>query len=333
MAYRIHTDLGEHCAGARIITNMDDSGRLVTRLVPLDYKLRGGEIVDIMVNRAVHPTRDWLSFAHTAAARNKIRRYLKTYEHEINLQLGRERLSLALKASGTEGVNEMVEQLLTRLYSEEAAADSIFKQYLTLEDIYVALGREDLQVEPVLEHLLPLLPKRFCTEHGMQEDEADSVDASEHNPYKKDGESGILVLLAQCCCPIPGDGIMGFFTPDRGMVVHRSDCQMLRRNRDTMHSLVEVDWLQIRPEYYLAQISIIAYDRAGLLRDVASVVADAGVNMTSVTSTSNAATQRAVITATLEIASDTGVLDQIERILRRLRHVQSVVDVVRTSSK
>jgi len=333
MAYRIHTDLGEHCAGARIITNMDDSGRLVTRLVPLDYKLRGGEIVDIMVNRAVHPTRDWLSFAHTAAARNKIRRYLKTYEHEINLQLGRERLSLALKASGTEGVNEMVEQLLTRLYSEEAAADSIFKQYLTLEDIYVALGREDLQVEPVLEHLLPLLPKRFCTGHGMQEDEADSVDASEHNPYKKDGESGILVLLAQCCCPIPGDGIMGFFTPDRGMVVHRCDCQMLRRNRDTIHSLVEVDWLQIRPEYYLAQICIIAYDRAGLLRDVASVVADAGVNMTSVTSTSNAATQRAVITATLEIASDTGVLDQIERILRRLRHVQSVVDVVRASSK
>src|SRR5262249_19655074 len=158
---------------------------------------------------------------------------------------------------------------------------SIFKQYLTLEDIYVALGREDLQVEPVLEHLLPLLPKRFCTGHGMQEDEGDRVDASEHSPYKKDGESAILVLLAQCCCPIPGDRIMGFLTPDRGMVVHRCDCQVLRRNRDTMHSLVEVDWLQIRPEYYLAQISIIAYDRAGLLRDVASVVADAGVNMTS----------------------------------------------------
>jgi GTP diphosphokinase / guanosine-3',5'-bis(diphosphate) 3'-diphosphatase len=97
MAYRIHTDIGDHCAGARIITNMDDSGHLVTRLVPLDYELKGGEIVDIMVNRTVHPTRDWLSFARTAAARNKIRRYLKTYEHEINLQLGRERLDLALK--------------------------------------------------------------------------------------------------------------------------------------------------------------------------------------------------------------------------------------------
>ncbi len=77
MAYRIHTDIGDHCAGARIITNMDDSGRLVTRLVPLDYELKGGEIVDIVTSRTVHPTRDWLSFARTAAARNKIRRYLK----------------------------------------------------------------------------------------------------------------------------------------------------------------------------------------------------------------------------------------------------------------
>ncbi|HWS83650.1 MAG TPA: RelA/SpoT family protein, partial [Ktedonobacteraceae bacterium] len=290
MAYRIHTDLGDHCAGARIIMNMDDSGRLVTRLVPLDYKLKGGEIVDIIINRTIHPTRDWLAFARTAAARTKIRRYLKTYEHEINLQLGRERLSLVLKASGTEGVNEMVEELLARLCSEEVAADSIFKKYATLEDIYVALGCEDLQVEPVLEHLLPLLPKRF----GTEQDEGDSMDGSGCDLSKKDGESAILVHLAQCCCPIPGDAIVGFLTPDRGMVVHRSDCQMLRRNRDNAHALIELNWLQIQPEYYLAQISVIAYDRAGLLRDVATVVADAGVNMTAVTSTSNAATQRAV---------------------------------------
>jgi GTP pyrophosphokinase len=332
MAYRIHTDLGDHCAGARIISNMDDGGRLVTRLVPLDYQLKGGEIVDIIVNRTVHPTRDWLSFARTAAARNKIRRYLKTYEREINLQLGRERLSLALKASGTEGVNELVEELLTRLCSEEVAVDSIFKQYATLEDIYVGLGREDLHVEPVLEHLLPLLPKRFGIEHG-KEDEKDWVESGRSPLSKEDNESAILVQLAQCCCPIPGDAIMGFLTPDRGMVVHRSDCQMLRRNRDNTHSLIEVNWLQIQPEFYRAQITLVAYDRAGLLRDVAAVVADAGVNMTSVTSTSNPASQKAVITATLEIASKSGVLDQIERILYRLRQVKSVVDVVRATCK
>jgi guanosine-3',5'-bis(diphosphate) 3'-pyrophosphohydrolase len=333
MAYRIHTDLGDHCAGARIISNMDDGGRLVTRLVPLDYKLKGGEIVDIIINCNVHPTRDWLSIARTAAARTKIRRYLKTYEHQINVQLGRELLSLALKASGTEGINEMVEELLTRLCSEEVAADSIFKKYATLEDIYLALGREELQVEPVLEHLLPLLPKRFGAEQGIQEDEKDRVERIERNLYKKDGENTILVHLAQCCCPLPGDEIVGFLTPDRGMVIHCSSCQMLRRNRDNTHALVEINWLQIQPEYYLAPISITAYDRAGLLRDVAAVVADAGVNMTSVTSTSNTATQKAVITATLEISSEAGVLDQIERIQGRLRQVKGVLDVGRASGK
>ena len=104
LAYRIHTDIGDHCAGARIITNLEDSGRLITRIVPLDYELKGGEIVDIMVSKDAHPTREWLSFARTTSARTKIRRYLKTYEREMNLQLGRERLDLALKAAGAAGL-------------------------------------------------------------------------------------------------------------------------------------------------------------------------------------------------------------------------------------
>src|SRR6266516_3911461 len=147
MAYRIHTDIGDHCDGARIITNMADTGRLVTRLVPLDYELQGGEIVDIVTNRATHPTRDWLSFARTAAARNKIRRYLKTYEREINLQLGQERLDLALKAVGVPGIGVVRDDDLLALI--------VAKKYATREDIYVALGRDDLQVETVVEYLLP----------------------------------------------------------------------------------------------------------------------------------------------------------------------------------
>src|SRR5438094_4505618 len=152
MAYRIHTDIGEHCAGARIIITMADTGRLVTRLVPLDYELQGGEIVDIVTNRATHPTRDWLSFARTAAARNKIRRYLKTYEREINLQMGRERLDLALKANGLTGLNESMDKALQHM--RETEAGSRFKKYATLDDLYVALGREDLQIEVVLTALL-----------------------------------------------------------------------------------------------------------------------------------------------------------------------------------
>ena len=315
MAYRIHSDIGDHCAGARIITNMDDSGRLVTRIVPLDYELKGGEIVDIIVEAMAHPTRDWLSFARTANARSKIRRYLKTYERELNLQLGRERLDLALKAAGVSGVRVVRDEDLSRFDKS--------KKYNTTDDLYVALGREDLPVGAVLEHLAPLLQNR-----GEMKPETEPV----KNGHHTNGGSAVtevpevIVKLANCCCPLPGDAITGFLKPDKGLIVHRTDCRTLRRVRgQDRERLVEINWLQIEAEHYLAPILIVAHDRAGLLRDVAAVVADAGVNMTAVASTTNVSLQKAVITATLEIEA----IDQIEPIFERLQQIKNVVSVTR----
>src|SRR5436305_1987569 len=208
MAYRIHTDIGDHCAGARIITNMADTGRLVTRLVPLDYELQGGEIVDIVVNRTTHPTRDWLSFARTAAARTKIRRYLKTYEREIDLQLGRERLDLALKTVGVPGIGVVQENDFTSC--------TAMKEFATLDDIYVALGREDAQVETAVEHLLPLLQNRGdVAPQPAPKAHHESASASSEKMGRvqqpslfasQDSQSVInktstQVKLAHCCCP------------------------------------------------------------------------------------------------------------------------------------
>src|SRR5947209_6164988 len=276
MAYRIHTDIGDHCAGARIITNMADTGRLVTRLVPLDYELQGGEIVDIVVNRTTHPTRDWLSFARTAAARTKIRRYLKTYEREIDLQLGRERLDMALKTVGVPGIGVVQENDFTSCTAT--------KKFATLDDIYVALGREDLQVETAVEHLLPLLQDRgevvplpapksrhdsempLPMENGYGEVQQPSLFALPDNKGVLNKPSS-MVKLAHCCCPIPGDGIVGVFNPGKGMIVHRSDCRTLRRlGEQARERFVEVNWLQIEPQHYLTPITIVAHDRAGLLR-------------------------------------------------------------------
>ncbi len=341
MAYRIHTDIGDHCAGARIITNMADTGRLITRLVPLDYELQGGEIVDIVVNRTTHPTRDWLSFARTAAARTKIRRYLKTYEREIDLQLGRERLDLALKSVGVPGIDVVREG--------DFSPFTAMKKYPTLDDIYVALGREDMHVETVVEQLLPVLQSRgdvvpFPTPKARYESEGVSPCINGHGevpgvqqqplfdmPDSKSSvqKSAPLVKLAHCCCPIPGDTIVGLFHPGKGMVVHRSDCRTLRRNGEQARDrYVEINWLQIEPQLYLAPITIVARDRAGLLRDVAAVVSDAGINMTAVTSTTKASSQKAVITATLEIEA----VEQIDRIFKRLRQVKNVVSVSRSLS-
>ncbi len=323
MAYRIHTDIGDHCAGARIITNQDDTGRLVTRLVPLDYELKGGEIVDIMVNRTVHPTRDWLSFARTAAARNKIRRYLKTYEREINLQLGRERLDLALKAAGLRGLTGELEAVLQQVYKDEAA--QLLKKYSNLDDLYVALGREDLHTDQLMPLLLPYLQPYL----PAPDDEGSTPKKHHHVNGNEDGLNGVLVKLASCCCPIPGDSIVGVLNPGKGMLVHRADCRSLQRYRKNSKALVEINWLQIEPEAYLVMATIVAHDRSGLLRDVAAVVADASINMTSVTSSTNISSQKAVITVTLEIDAANGVHDQIERIFRRLRQVKNVVSVER----
>src|SRR5437588_682467 len=328
MAYRIHTDIGDHCAGARIITNMADTGRLVTRLVPLDYELQGGEIVDIVVNRSVHPTRDWLSFARTAAARTKIRRYLKTYEREIDLQLGRERLDMALKAAGVPGIGVVRDDDFLPL--------AVAKKFAAPEDIYAALGRDDLQVETVVEYLLPILQNRGDIVPSqvtvLRQEEAPESEHTEALSTTLDGKgmknlASTSVKLAHCCCPIPGDAIVGFFNPGKGMFVHQSDCRTLRRYREQARArFVEVNWLQIEPQQYLAPITIVARDRAGLLRDVAAVVADAGINMTAVTSNTNTSLQKAIITATLEIET----VDQIDRIFKRLRQVKKVVSVSRT---
>jgi GTP diphosphokinase / guanosine-3',5'-bis(diphosphate) 3'-diphosphatase len=325
MAYRIHTDIGDHCAGARIITNTGDSGRLVTRLVPLDYELKGGEIVDIVVNRTVHPTRDWLSFARTAAAQNKIKRYLKTYEREINMQMGYERLDLGLKTHGMIGMNELAEKILHQICHPEGQKPILIKKFATTEDLYVALGREELQVDRLLEYLIPLLQPKEDASGGLVQGTQ-----PQKTTDQKGDEMAYRVLLGSCCYPLPGDLIVGMLAPDQGMIVHRSGCQSLRRLHT--HAIVELNWFQILPEYYQTPITIVAHDRAGLLRDVAAVIADAGINVTAVTSTTNTSSQKATIIATLEIAGDADVLAQIERLLRRLRQVKNVVMVERAAN-
>ncbi|HET8852593.1 MAG TPA: ACT domain-containing protein, partial [Ktedonobacteraceae bacterium] len=227
------------------------------------------------------------------------------------------------------------------------------RKYTSLDDVYVALGREDLPLQYVVEYLTPLLQSRgavrdigrperslggkdvyqaasngnIAHEKNGQQAQVDgesaypdSVDGTEPHPME------IMVKLANCCCPLPGDVIVGFFNPNKGIIVHRSDCRTLRRSREhTREHMVEVNWLQIAQTHYLAPIIIIAHDRAGLLRDVAAVVADAGINMTAVASTTNASLQKAVITATLEIQA----VEQIEPIFTHLRQVKNVVSVDR----
>ncbi len=175
----------------------------------------------------------------------------------------------------------------------------------------------------VVDQLAPVLQSRgeIKTSDSIESRKQSLTQGSE------EGETSlIMVKLAHCCCPLPGDAIQGQVNPNKGIVVHRSDCRTLRRYRgQERERLIDINWLQIESQHYLVPIIIVAHDRAGLLRDVAAVVSDAGINMTAVASTTNLSLQRAIITATLEISS----LDQIEPVFEKLRQVKNVVSVAR----
>ncbi|HEU5226627.1 MAG TPA: RelA/SpoT family protein [Ktedonobacteraceae bacterium] len=329
-AYRIHSEVGDSCAGARIITQVQtgEDDRLVTRMVPLDYELKSGEIVDIVTNRTAHPTRDWLTFARTAAARSKIRRYLKIHERHINIQIGRERLDRELKGLGraVEAVTEDAENWLCSEFHMD-----------TFEDILSAIGADDIRPHAASVKLQEYWQLREGKEakDSKESEEALVLPIATGKPtitarVEVAGVSGLLTKLANCCCPLPSDEIVGFISRGKGVVVHRADCRNLERTRNRERErLVAVSWVSMSHPRYQAPIIITARDRAGLIRDIATVVSDGGINLTAMSSYASGHHEPVLITATLEIEE----LDQLQRIFARIEKVKDVIHVERDLGK
>lgn len=327
-AYRVHTKVGDHCAGARVTTERGngDGEHLVTRMVPLDYELQSGDIVTIITSRTAHPTRDWLNFARTAATKSKIRRYLKTYERDINIQIGRERLDRELKnqereqkglpVRDVEDIGEDAQEALCKHFARE-----------TFEDILAAIGCDELRPRAVAIKIQEF----WGAEIKEEERPVTMVARSTQTPQLQvAGVSGLLTSLANCCCPLPGDEIVGFISRGKGAVIHRADCKNIDRYRQRdRERLINVSWTTMGQQRYLAPVAIVAHDRAGLIHDVATVVSEAGVNITSVSSHVASSREQAVITATLEIEN----LDQMQAVLKKLERVKGVISVERDLGK
>ena len=324
-AYRIHSKVGDRCAGARVITESGsgDGERLVTRMVPLDYELKSGEIVDIVTSRTAHPTRDWLNFARTAAARSKIRRYLKIHERDINIQIGRERLDRELKVQGVRGdvLNEEAQNWLINEYGKES-----------FEDILAAIGGDELRPHAVAVKLMDFWQQREQRDgkEAKEDDEQLALPTvTKQVPsasLQVAGVSGLLTSLANCCCPLPGDEIVGFISRGKGAIIHRADCKNINRYRERdRERLVNVSWTTMGYQHYLAPIVVTARDRSGLIRDIAAVVSEIGVNMASVSSNVSTGKEVAVISATLEVDG----LEQMQRVFARLEKVKGVIQVER----
>ncbi len=253
-AYRIHTEIGHRCIGAKV------NGKLV----PLDYQLQTGDVVEIITSKHPKgPSPDWLRFVKTSLARNRIKRYLKEQSYAENLQRGRELLAEALEKAGL-SLGEVL---------ESGKLDELAKAYQlqNANELLAAIGWGSVSVQSVVNKLKPPAPKPRVT--VVNPTEAVTL------PVRK---GTLLYRLAKCCTPVPNDPIVGYISRGRGIIVHRTDCRnILRLQEAEPERIVALDWGFPLSEPVTARLRVVAYDRIGLLSDVSNAISSKGVSIIS----------------------------------------------------
>lgn len=307
-AYRVHTEIGHRCRGAKV------DGRIV----PLTYLLSTGQQVEILTATKSAPSRDWLNpnlgYVRTSRARAKIQAWFKQQARDQNLDEGRGIFDREFRRLDIEGVD------LTRL------AEAV--NYASAEDMYAAIGAGDLRIGQVLHQAQQLFGE---TDDQEQLDRL-LTKPKRHQP--REAGDGITVLgvgnlkttMANCCHPVPGDQIIGYITQGRGVTVHRQDCpNVLTLRREEPRRIVDVSWGQKAHAQYPVDIEIEAWDRSGLLRDVTHVLSSDRVNVNSV----NTATDKHDNIARMRINLEVEGLEALERIFSRIQQLPNVIDVKR----
>jgi len=303
-AYRVHTDVGHHCIGAKV------SGRMV----PLDYHLQNGDIVEILTTKAPHgPSRDWLNFVKTSTAREKIRNWFKKERREENVSKGREMLDKELRRLRQTSLTAVKEDRLLELAKE-------FKLG-SVDDFFAAIGYGDVSPRSVVLRQADRDAPAADGEHGLAIPLTSSTAPS--GEVRVHGVGNMLTTFARCCKPLAGEPIRGYITRGKGVSVHRAGCSSIRHAHDP-DRLVEVEWEVGARQVFPVNIKIEAWDRTGLLRDIAAVIAESKINL------SGADVQvyddrTAVISTIVEISN----LTQLSRLLERLEQVRDVHTVAR----
>ncbi|MBE0466373.1 MAG: bifunctional (p)ppGpp synthetase/guanosine-3',5'-bis(diphosphate) 3'-pyrophosphohydrolase [Candidatus Desulforudis sp.] len=305
-AYRIHTDLGHRCIGARV------NGKLVS----LNYRLQTGDIVDIIKAKQPSPSRDWLNVVKTSQAKTKIRQWFKREQREENVNRGREALEREARKQGVEVEHLRGERML-----------ELGKRYTlhSVEDIYAAVGLGVVAAGALVSRL------KEQTRLPRPDDEMPEVMVEQKRWSKSTqgirvlGIDNLLVRLAHCCNPVPGDPIVGYITRGRGVSVHREDCRNmgLWRERE-QERLVSVAWDKQFNASFQLRLAVSGMDRAGLLRDVMNVLSEMKISARWVTARGDKS-KMATIDLTIEINN----LEQLEYLRQRLNKVRDVYEVRR----
>lgn len=314
-AYAIHSAVGNKMMGAKV------NGRIV----PLEYELKNGDIIEILTSANVHgPSRDWLKIAKSSQARNKINQWLKKENRDANIIKGKESIDRELKKMGFTH---------TQLFKNEWV-EAILKRYTfnTLDDMYAAIGYGAITANKIVSKLKEEFRKTLKPEE-LNELMGEQAAQQKAEPKKKAPESGIvvkgidncLVRLSKCCNPVPGDAIIGYITRGRGVSVHRRDCTNVKyiENDDR---LIEVSWYTDTSKNmaYNANITVMANDRTALLMEITNAIGESKIPLKAINARATK-DQIAVMNLTLEI-TDT---EQLDKIIKKLKKVDSVFEVTR----
>jgi len=312
-AYAVHTEVGDRTVGAKV------NGRIS----PLDSTLNSGDVVEVLTSKSLDasPSKDWLNFVASPRARAKIKHHFSQERREDAIELGKENLTKAMRKLGLPLQQLMSSDSLAKLVGDLGLQD--------VSALYAALGEGHISAQSIIDRLT-------VSSSSDQESESEfELPVATKSPRRvNEGDSGVLVKgdgdvmvkLARCCTPVPGDKIMGFVTRGSGVSVHRDDCKNATALKLETERLVDVSWAPSSKRMFLVQIQVEALDRSGLLSDVTRVLSEHHVNILSASVSTR--TDRVALSRFVFEMGDPAALDHL---LAAVKRIEAVYDVYRVS--
>jgi len=315
-AYRVHTQVGHRCIGAKV------NGKIVT----LDYTLKNGNIVEVLTSKQSHgPGRDWLKIVKTPQAKNRIRQWFKKEQRDENIVRGREALEREIKKQGLDADTIKSDRLLE--YGRKM-------NLVGLEDVYAAVGDGTVTASSLANKLREELTREVKKEQA-EERLQDMLQETWTKPswgkptqgIRVRGVDNLLIKLAHCCNPVPGDEIVGYVTRGRGVSIHREDCHNVGSLLNDPDRLVEVAWDRDFHSPFQVRLEIESADRAGLLSDVMAILTELRMSAPWVS-----ARGRKDHTAVVEMILEVKDMEQLDYLVARLARVKDVYNVQRAGT-
>ncbi|HET9845852.1 MAG TPA: bifunctional (p)ppGpp synthetase/guanosine-3',5'-bis(diphosphate) 3'-pyrophosphohydrolase [Nitrospira sp.] len=301
-AYAIHTEVGDHCVGAKV------NGKIV----PLKHPVESGDTIEILTSPTQTPHKDWLKFVRTSRAKTKIKHWIKIEEQKRSLEIGRRLLESEFRRHGMAPAQ--------MLKSPELAAAARQAGYDTTDELIASVGFGHLPTANVVEKLAASSASLVPEKRAMPSARKAVAGKSDDKGVKVKGARDVLMQLSRCCNPVPGDRILGYITRGRGLTIHAVDCPNLEALDYDRERLVEVEWDSATPSTHAVKISVMAVDKTGVLANVSSAIAECRANI-SRAEIATREDRKAVLDFIVEISGT----DHLDQVLKAIERVDGVI--------